>query len=406
MTVPHDRDQLRQTRIKSLTTSVRDLLSGRNKQVSVESSIVSEKIKYHSGILVELRDEQIGKLVIMLNELFNTYVKDETSRGGEAARNCVKSTEKSPEFVDKLSYLDDPAQVQQLRYPVMASFHSCFRRDKSAKNGVVEDFFRCLDLEQMRTDLDRSEFILKLPMFLTMDDNSLQFDRLNDLLKLISDCLTEQNEKLCSLIERIVQELSKGELISFADKIDLTSSSFTSFGVTVEPVLVNKINQMWYKNNLSTSIENMVEDLKQVLREPYAVIARREEAPKNAFKNTMKLMISDGYVDNVMAAQITAKAITDKIQIISDQLVRFSGRIQNIPSKETDGYYGDAAEDIARLLSYYSGILAVILEFVLDYVEGLKDGVDGIEILAANLNTHVVNVNKYVELRKAERKWR
>lgn len=404
MTVLTIQDQLRQTRIDSLTSQVRDLLSGRSNPTSISLEDLASKIKHHSGVLVELRDEQISKLVVLLNELFNTYVKDETSRGGEAARVAIKTTEKNFDFVDKTSYLDDPEEITRLRQPVVRSYFSCFRRSKSAKNPSVEDFFKCLDMQELREDLDRSEFILQLPMFFTMKDNVLQFDRLNDLLTIMSDSLTTQNEKICSLLEGALQCLSRSELIPNADRIDLQSSKFTSMGVTIEPTIVNKINQMWYQNNLTTKIEYMVDDLTQVLREPYRVIARQEEGPKGGFKRAMNLMASDGFSEQVRLAQMTAKGLTDKVQIISDQLVRFSQRIQTIPSRETEGYYNTAVEDIARFLSVYSGVLAVVLEFVLDYVEGLKAGVDGIEVLSTNLRTHQITAAKYVAVRK-DMKW-
>lgn len=397
-------DQLRQSRIDSLTEEVGNLISGRGQSTTFGMENLSAKIKHHNGILVELRDEQISKLVVLLNELFTTYVKDETSRGGEAARLALAATAKNYEFTDKVSYLDDPEKIALLRRPVIRSYFSCFRNLATVKDPTTENFGNCLDLMRMREDLDRSEYVLKLPMFFTMKDNVLQFDRLNDLLVTISDSLTIQNEKICRLLEAIVRQLSRGELIANADILDLSLSKFTSMGVTVEPVVVNEVNQMWYKNNLSTSIEGMVDNLKQTLTEPHKVIARTEETTEGGFLTAMKMMSSDAFVENVRIAQLTAKGITGKIEVISDQMLRFSQRIQLIPARETDGYYNTAIEDIARLISLYSGVLSICLEFVLDYVEGLKEGVDNVELLSSNLQTHQIEVSKYVSLRK-EKKW-
>ena len=403
MTALYDQDQLRHKRIDSLTQSVRDLISARaNGVVSIED--VSSKIKHHASVIVELRDEQILKLVVLLNQLFNSYVRDDTGRGGEAAKVCTMLVSKNPDFTDKISYLDDAAEVAQLRQPCIKSYFSLFRRDSSVKVPQIDDFSKCLDYVLLQKDLDRSEYILKLPMFFSLKDNVTQYNRLNELLTAMSDAVTTQNEKICALLESALTVLARGEVIPFADKIDLKKATFASLGVTVTPTVINTINQVWYGNNLSTTIENMGDDVTQCLREPIAMIERREELTEGAFLNAMKMMSSEGFADNVRTTQATAKALTDKIQIISDQLTRFSDRIQTLPSKETDGYYNFAIEDIARLISSYSSVLYHLLQFTYDFADGLKDGVDHVVLLSDNLRTHQRITYQYMGLRK-EKKW-
>lgn len=403
MTALNQQDQLRHIRIDTLTQSVRDLISTRaNGVASLED--VSSKIKHHAGVIVELRDEQILKLVVLLNQLFTQYVRDDTGRGGEASKVCTLLTSKNPDFVDKISYLDDTQVIDQMRQPTVKAYYGLFRRESTVRVPQIEDFSKCLDFELLRKDLDRSEYILKLPMFFSRKDNINQFNRLNDLLTALSDAVTLQNEKIILLQEKALTVLARGEVISLADKIDLQKAKFTSLGVTIEPLIINTINREWYGNNLSTTIENMGEDITQCLREPISMIVRREELAEGAFINAMNMMNGEGFADCIRTTQTTAKAITDKIQIISDQLTRFSERLQTLPSKSTDGYYNFAIEDIARLISSYSGALYHLLQFVYDLADGLKDGVDNVVLLSENLRTYQKITYQYIGLRK-EQKW-
>lgn len=403
MTVLSNSDQLRHNRIDSLTQSVRGLISSRaNASSSMED--VSSKIKHHASVIVELRDEQILKLVVLLNQLFTSYVRDDTARGGEAAKICLELTKSNPEFRDKISYLDDAEEIAQLRVPVVTSYFNLYRRESSVRAATTDDFSKCLDYELLRKDLDRSEYVLKLPTFFSLKDNLTQFNRINELLVSLSDAITLQNDKITQLLESAMTVLARGETIAASDKIDLDKPKITSLGVTVEPYVINTINSRWYGNNLSTTLGNMAEDIVQTLREPSAFIIRREELTEGSFINAMNMMAGDGFQEGVRTAQTVAKTLTDKIQIISDQLTRFSERIQTLPSKETDGYYNFAIEDTARLISTYSGVLYHILQFTYDYVDGLKDGVDNMVLLSNNLRTYQRATYQYMGLRK-EKKW-
>jgi RNA binding exosome subunit len=373
-------------------------------QATISNEDDALKIKHHAGIIVELRDEQITDFVVLLNTLFGNYIREETTRGNLAARECEMVVSKRLDFNDKVSYLDDPEEILRMREPVIRSYTALFRKDAQLRTPRMNDFQKCLDFPLLKEDLDRSEYVLKMPLFFSLSDNLKQYDRLNNLLRVINDAITVQNDKITELLERALTVLSRGELISMAERMDLSKSKFVTMGVTIEPTVLNVINKSWYGNNLSSTIDNMVDDIKQLLREPESLIARREELAKGSFINCLEMLATDAFAENVRETQVIAKTLTDKVSLISSQMSRFSNRLQNIPQRETDGYYGDVITDIARLISCYCGVLVRVLDFTYEFAEGLKIGVDNLQLLSGSLKTHQTCAYRYVELRK-DKKW-
>lgn len=410
-------DSSRKNRISALSKEVEQLITmrhSRSNNVSLESALlfggdysvesIARHIRYRTGMIVDLRDDQIKELGKKLSAFYEIYKKDMVEKTTHNAKTIASVINSEYDFNDRVSYLDDKEEIQRLRFPVIRTYLNLFKDKPTLTDVHVDSFWQCLDFKNLTTTLKDSEIVKHIPKMFCVDHGIDHVKRIHQLVVDLDKAIDEQSKMIETVLDRAINVLLKGEEISLADRIDLSKPRTVSLGVVIQPLIVETVNRSWYQNNMPTGVAHMADDLKTVLGEPILEVRSvGDKTDDNTIQHLVKNVTAKDFIPSLRELQTRCITMTNKIVQTSDTLLRFCDKIDNIPIKENKGYYNYAIEDIARLISLYSSTLFIMLEFIEVIAIDVQKGIESVDRLARNLLTHKQSVEGYIRTRENNR---
>lgn len=362
--------------------------------VSLES--LSQEIKLKSGLVVDLRSDIIDKEYDKVIKLLDTKPISDSDNAALSA-NAIDSVLKTKfDYVDKPnSWTQTPEQIEQMRAPVVKAFTAIFGEKDI-------DFNDRIDFSSFELSLNQSPLVTSIPAIFTLDKAFDKIKLLDALLKSFDLNLDKLESVICTILNNCLEILKRGQEISKAESIDLDKTRLVTMGQELKPYVNLAIGELWYGNSaLTTTIAAMSDDLKILVKEPLSFV----EMPlidDKAFKlkNIITLLTNEDFITVYDGINRRAVKLNDRVKNISDKLFRISEELNKVPHKTTEGYYNFAVEDIARLISIFSGVLVTVQNFDLRVIEGIGNGYQNI----VNLSNHLTNYRKVVEQYIKQRK--
>lgn len=362
--------------------------------VSLES--LSQEIKLKSGVIVDLRTDLIDR---EYNDIVSIIEKDKLLDvdNSSVVANAILSVIKTKfNYIDKPnSWTQTPEQIEQMRAPVSKAYESIF-------GSKDNEFNHRIDFSDFELALNQSPMVRKIPAIFTLDKSFSKMELLDKLLKGLDESILKMDSVIGNILTECLNVLKRGQEISKADTINLDVKSLVTMGFKLEPFVNQTVGDMWYGNNaLTTKLASMDSDLRLLLEEPLSFV----EMPlldDKAFKikNICTVLINpdfDSIYDGIKRKSIK---LNDHIKLTSDKLFRISDELNKIPQKTSDGYYNFAIEDIARLISIFSGVLVLVQDFAKRVLVGFSSGYTNIVVLSNHLTNYRKLVEQYIQQRK------
>lgn len=373
------------------------------KTISVESDHLEDsanQIKYRASQSIEVFDESIRKLVNSFYEFSSVYRENHPERFIKDVQSIDLILQKNEQaFVDKIRWSDDENYVEQLRRPVSFAYLNIFSKTESLRVVTPEDFWKCLDLPELRKDLYRAIDFKKIASIFTVKN---AYDTVNKLLSMVMElrlgCVKLSTEYE-TVLSNCINTLARGETIPLTDAIRFDAPQTTILGTVISSDIPEAINRKWYENNMKTAIGTMIKDTHLLLTEPKELCTPNETDDVEAVKNLFIYAKSDEAVDNLKILQREFVNIVEQVDLSSRRLTKIVERLHEIPEHAKDGGYNYALQDLSVLISVYSGTLCEVLTFVVDIAGMIESSFNDAHTLADKINTMKQSIDTYIAKR-------
>ena len=360
----------------------------------------ANQIKYRATMSIEVFDESIRKLVNSFYEFTAVYRENHPERFVHDIQTVDLLLQKNEQgFVDKIRWSDDENFVEALRRPVSFAYLNLFSNAESLRVVVPEDFWKCLDLPQLRKDLYLTHDFKKISTIFTVEN---AYDTVNRLLSTVMEirlgCVKLSTEYE-TVLTNCINTLTRGETIPLTDAIRFDSAEATILGTVITADIPQAINKKWYQNNLQTSIGTMIKDTHLLLNEPKELCTPNETDKPEAVNNLFQYVKHEETVDNLKILQREFVNIVEQVDLSSRRLIKIVERLQEIPEHSKDGGYNYALQDLSVLISIYSGTLCEVVMFIVDVASMLESSFTDANNLANKINTMKQTIDTYIAKR-------
>lgn len=371
--------------------------------ISTESDQLADsanQIKYRATMSIEVFDESIRKLVNSFYEFSAVYRENHPERFIQDVQTVDHLLQKNEQaFVDKIRWSDDENFVEALRRPVSFAYLNIFSNSESLRVVVPEDFWKCLDLPQLRKDLYLAHDFKKISTIFTVKN---AYDTVNRLLSTVMEirlgCVKLSTEYE-TVLTNCINTLARGETIPLTDAIRFDSSEATILGTVITADIPQAINAKWYQNNLKTTIGTMIKDTHLLLNEPKELCTPNETDSVEAVSNLFEYVKKEEAVDNLKVLQREFVNIVEQVDLSSRRLIKIVERLQEIPEHSKDGGYNYALQDLSVLISIYSGTLCEVVTFIVEIAGMIESSFTDANNLANKINTMKQTIDTYIAKR-------
>ena len=371
--------------------------------ISTESDQLADsanQIKYRASMSIEVFDESIRKLVNSFYEFSAVYRENHPERFIQDIQSVDHLLQKNEQaFVDKIRWSDDENFVEALRRPVSFAYLNIFSNSESLRVVVPEDFWKCLDLPQLRKDLYLAHDFKKISTIFTVKN---AYDTVNRLLSTVMEirlgCVKLSTEYE-TVLTNCINTLARGETIPLTDAVRFDSPEVTILGTVITADIPQAINKKWYQNNLKTTIGTMIKDTHLLLNEPKELCTLNETDSPEAVVNLFEYVKKEEAVDNLKILQREFVNIVEQVDLSSRRLIKIVERLQEIPEHSKDGGYNYALQDLSVLISIYSGTLCEVVTFVVEVAGMIESSFADANNLAKKINTMKQTIDTYIAKR-------
>lgn len=371
--------------------------------ISTESDQLADsanQIKYRASMSIEVFDESIRKLVNSFYEFSAVYRENHPERFIQDIQSVDHLLQKNEQaFVDKIRWSDDENFVEALRRPVSFAYLNIFSNSESLRVVVPEDFWKCLDLPQLRKDLYLAHDFKKISTIFTVKN---AYDTVNRLLSTVMEirlgCVKLSTEYE-TVLTNCINTLARGETIPLTDAVRFDSPEATILGTVLTADIPQAINKKWYQNNLKTTIGTMIKDTHLLLNEPKELCTPNETDNPEAVANLFEYVKKEEAVDNLKILQREFVNIVEQVDLSSRRLIKIVERLQEIPEHSKDGGYNYALQDLSVLISIYSGTLCEVVTFVVEIAGMIESSFADANNLAKKINTMKQTIDTYIAKR-------
>lgn len=370
---------------------------------SLESVAVSNNIKREASFSIELFDEAIRSAVNEFYEFSAVYRENNTDRFIEDVRTLEQTlSNNSRKYIDTIRWSDDENHIKQLRRPVSSSYLAIFGELDQNKQVTPNDFWKCLDLNQLCQEIYRAPDFQRVSTLFTGEK---AWDDVNKLLELVTnirlDCvkLSEQYEKT---IAAILERLLRGDSIPKTDTINFNATSATVLGNHVTASIVQTLNNKWYGRNLETPIGSMASDVALLLGDPLKLCSPENSDNPKAVLNLFTYVKAEHSADNIRTLQREFMNIVEQIDLSSRRLSKLAEGVSEIPDYNGDGGYNYVLRDVTMLMHVYSATLAELLKFIVQIAILLEQSYQSVNTLNKQVTVLKNEIDNYVNKRLKE----
>ena len=368
--------------------------------VSLESVAVANNIKREAGFSIELFDDAIRDAVNEFYEFSAVYRENNADKFIEDVRTLDNLlTDSGRKYTDSIRWTDDEKYVTELRKPVSSSYLLIFGEQDPNRQVTPTDFWKCLDLAELRNEIYRSPNFQNVSTIFTRDKS---FDKVNKLLELLTELrlnCVELSTNYEATISAVMERLIRGESIPVTDTIDFESSQSVVLGHVIDASIVKTINQKWYGREITTSIGSMSSDTKLLLDEPLQLCSPENSDNPKAVDNLFQYSKTEHAGDNIRLLQREFLCIVEQIDLSSRRLSKLADGLSEIPDYNGNGGYNYTLRDITVLMHVYSGTLTELLKFVVKIAVMLENSFTEVSSLANKVKTLKSAIDNYVAKR-------
>ena len=369
-------------------------------QISVESTAVASNIKREAGFSIELFDNAIREAVNEFYEFSAVYREGNADKFIEDVRTLDNIlSDSNRKFTDAIRWSDDENYVKELRRPVSTAYLSIFGDTDQNHQVTPTDFWKCLDLAELRNDIYRSPSFQNVSTIFTREKS---FDKVNKLLDLVTglrlNCI-ELSTVYESTISAVIKRLIAGESIPMTDTIDFNKTQSTVLGNVIDSSIVKTINSKWYGRNLSTSIGSMANDTQLLLTEPLEFCSPENSDNPKAVENMFTYVKDENASANIRTLQKEFLSIVEQIDLSSRRLSKLAEGLSEIPDYNGDGGYNYTLRDITVLMHVYSCTLTELLKFIVKVAVMLENSFKEVNTLTEQVKSLKSVIDNYVSKR-------
>ena len=369
-------------------------------QISVESTAVASNIKREAGFSIELFDNAIREAVNEFYEFSAVYREGNADKFIEDVRTLDNIlSDSNRKFTDAIRWSDDENYVKELRRPVSTAYLSIFGDTDQNRQVTPTDFWKCLDLAELRNDIYRSPSFQNVSTIFTCDKS---FDKVNKLLDLVTglrlNCI-ELSTVYESTISAVIKRLIAGESIPMTDTIDFNKTQSTVLGNVIDSSIVKTINGTWYGRNISTSIGSMANDTQLLLTEPLEFCSPENSDNPKAVENMFTYVKDENASANIRTLQKEFLSIVEQIDLSSRRLSKLAEGLSEIPDYNGDGGYNYTLRDITVLMHVYSCTLTELLKFIVKVAVMLENSFKEVNTLTEQVKSLKSVIDNYVSKR-------
>lgn len=372
-------------------------------QVSNESIAVSNNIKRQAGFSIEIFDDAIRKAVNEFYEFSAVYREGNADRFIEDIKtldNLLKESDRK--YVDAIRWSDDEKHILEMRRPVSSTYRMIFGDTDANRQVTPEDFWKCLDLAELRSEIYRSPSFQGVSTIFTLEKS---FDKVNKLLELISElrinCI-DLSGRYESTITAIIKRLMAGDSIPITDTIDFEASSSTVLGNLIDASIAKTINTKWYGKNLETTIGGMATDTKLLLDDPMQICSPENADNPKAVDSLFQYSKVEHVGDNIRLLQKEFLSIIEQIDLSSRRLSKLAEGLSEIPEYDGNGGYNYALRDVTVLMHIYSCTLTELIKFVVKIAIMLESSFKSVNTLTEQVKSLKLAIDTYVSKRLKE----
>lgn len=391
-------------KLSALTVEINGLKQEQSKltsQVSLES--LSRQIKYKTDLMVELFDEGVMELHQNLTKFYDTFDYSSFDLLKDYGHRIHYVLNTKFDYVEKrMSWRFTEDAIAKMRAPVIAAYDQLFH-ERTALNSVSQqhDIEECVATERLINSLKDSEIVQHIPSLFMMKNGIDKVQRFSRFLVAIDQAVTMQSDNVNTILSRALSILKNGDLISDAEKIDMSQTSITIFGVMFESDINRVVAKDWYGVETKTRLSDMLKNLQSQIAEPKELFTpARKTIAEDAISYLVISLADQNFGETLRQIVRRCQTLSDKLKQRSDQLTRFTDEINDVPHKSTDGYYNYALEDISMLISTYSAMLYELMAFVTTISNGLNQAMKQIKLLTDLMENYRSAVERYVATRK------
>lgn len=372
-------------------------------QVSTESIATSNNIKREAGVAIEVFDQAIRDAVNEFYEFSATYREGNADRFVEDVRTLDNLlTDAGRKYADVIRWSDDEKYILELRRPVSAAYLSIFGTVDENRQVTPDDFWRCLDMGELRNDIYRGSNFQSISSIFTREKS---FDQVNKLLELVTglrlNCV-ELSTQYEATISSVINRLAHGDSIPMTDTIDFNSAQATVLGNVVDASIVSTINSKWYHKNLTTTLGGMALDTKLLLDDPLHLCSPENSDNPKAVDNLFAYVKSENAANNIRLLQKEFLSIVEQIDLSSRRLSKLAEGLSEIPDYNGDGGYNYTLRDITLLMHIYSCTLTELLKFIVKIAIMLENSFQQTKTLTERVKVLKSAIDNYVAKRLKE----
>ena len=369
-------------------------------QISVESTAVASNIKREAGFSIELFDNAIREAVNEFYEFSAVYREGNADKFIEDVRTLDNIlSDSNRKFTDAIRWSDDENYVKELRRPVSTAYLSIFGDTDQNHQVTPTDFWKCLDLAELRNDIYRSPSFQNVSTIFTREKS---FDKVNKLLDLVTglrlNCI-ELSTVYESTISAVIKRLIAGESIPMTDTIDFNKTQSTVLGNVIDSSIVKTINSTWYGRNISTNIGSMANDTQLLLTEPLEFCSPENSDNPKAVENMFTYVKDENASANIRTLQKEFLSIVEQIDLSSRRLSKLAEGLSEIPDYNGDGGYNYTLRDITVLMHVYSCTLTELLKFIVKVAVMLENSFKEVNTLTEQVKSLKSVIDNYVSKR-------
>lgn len=388
-------------RVKQLLGDISDLRKCTVGGLTPSTESISQDIKAKADKVLDFHSDlikaNIAELLTLINDFDLTKVDQFTTNGHTLKKLLSREFNL---FGKRGPWYKTDEEIAEEQAPVLSSFSKLFTIEQDEELLPDVTFDTVTDMKEVKVLINKSPNLTKVPRALLIPYAGVYFRRVHNLNVALVKAIKEQEETLNELLKVVETKLKLREDIGQSESLDLDAASSTCLGKNIYANAVVAVNRIWYKNNLTTPIGKMGDNIKLMLDEPL-------DGFKPYGTTTDKLnvdvlitnLIDEDLPESVRATLRSFMDLMDLIRPMIGRLVDVVDAINLQPSKTKEGYYNYALEDIAILVSQFSGILYNVVLFSKGVYQGIVDGVKITSVINELLSNHIDHIERYISRR-------
>lgn len=344
-----------------------------------------------------VKSDSLKKAIDSFNVSSLNYRKNPGTTFVEHVKSIEAVLNNPTTFTDTVKWYDNEDELKKMRLPVSVAYLRMFGESDSNRVVVDDEFWKCIDLKDLRGKLHTCNRFKHVATIFTRPDS---FDKITTLLKLISGLRLE-----CLKLSTTFEDIFNKRIASINSNTTLTLNNLTDFdksqtvvsGVSVTASIADTAHAAWYGKSLNTSIGSMASNLATILDDVREYCSGEHSDNAMSVSHLFAMVKHKDVSENLRLIHAEFLNLADQLtisrrglDIICDQIVDANVNMTT-PTSTT--------VDLLQLLDVYSSTLVTIATFLNDASSLLLSCYDEVENLYDEVKNLKVAIEDYIKVR-------